>query len=60
LTELKPLREADAMRTKGEKRIAHWMVDFGFSGKNIDRDFDPETSRGYHDAIALLNKVIAP
>jgi hypothetical protein len=27
-------------------------------GRNIDRDYDPETSRGYHDAMALLNKVV--
>jgi hypothetical protein len=82
------------MRTKAEKRIAHWMLDFrrwteegmgrgnfdtpekqyaygvsmaiGFStgtvkswfGKDIDRDYDAETSRGYHDGIALLNKVV--
>ncbi len=27
-------------------------------GKDIDRDYDAETSRAYHDGIALLNKVI--
>jgi len=25
---------------------------------HIDRDYDAETSRGYHDRIALLNKVV--
>lgn len=82
------------MRTKGQRRIAHWMVDFrrwtekgmgsgsfdapeqqyaygvsmaiaastgkmtNWFGKDIDRDYDAETSRGYHDGIALLNKVV--
>ena len=84
------------MRTKGQKRIAHWMGDFrrwnekqmktetgnfdtpesqyaygvslaigvstgvmkSWFGKDIDRDYDAETSRGYHDGIALLNKVV--
>jgi hypothetical protein len=94
LTGREPPREAEAVRTKGQKRIARWMVDFrrwaehgmgrgsfdtpekqyaygvhmaisvstgkmtSWFGKDIDSDFDAETSRGYHDGIALLNKVV--
>ena len=80
------------MRTKAEKRIAHWMVDFRrwaeksgmanphskddyyFAGvvlaisvsqgktaapNDVDGGSSMEWARGYHDGIALLNKVIA-